>query len=206
MAHAPEGHVMHWARLYDLGMALSGGRVRPIQRRLLARAMIVAGESVIDLGCGPGRLTLESERAAGPTGRVLGIDPSPEMIAVARRNAEKQPSAVSFALAPIQAIPAADGSFDVALASLMLHHVPPELLGRGLGEVLRVLKPGGRFVALDFAASGKHGLGHFLAVIGLKRGMAHAEHLRSLVVAAGFEGVQVEKVSPAYCLLWGSKR
>jgi ubiquinone/menaquinone biosynthesis C-methylase UbiE len=206
MAHAPEGHLIHWARLYDLGTALFGGRIRPIQRRLLERAAIVAGESVIDVGCGPGRLTLEAERATGPTGRVLGIDPSPEMIALARRNAEKQHGAVSFTEAPIQAIPAADGSFDVALASLVLHHVPPELLGRGLGEVLRVLKPGGRFVALDFAASGKHGLGHFFAVIGLKRGMAHAEHLRSLAVAAGFEGVQVEKVAPGYCLLWGSKR
>ncbi|HUB06315.1 MAG TPA: methyltransferase domain-containing protein [Myxococcales bacterium] len=205
MAHGPEGHVLHWARLYDLGTALTGRRLRPIQRRLLERAAIVPGESVLDVGCGPGRLTLEAARVAGPSARIVGIDPSPEMIALAKRKSEQQHSTATFEVAPMQAIPAADGSFDVALACLVLHHVPPELLGRGLAEVRRVLKPDGRFVAVDFGASAKHGLAHYLAVLGRRRGFANADHLRSLLEAAGFEGARAERVPPAHCLLWGRK-
>jgi ubiquinone/menaquinone biosynthesis C-methylase UbiE len=177
-----------------------------VQRKLLARAAITTGESVIDVGCGPGRLTLEAQRAAGPAAGVLGIDPSPEMIALARRKADREQSTTRFEEAPVQAIPAADGSFDVALASLMLHHVPAELQGRAFSEVLRVLKPGGRFVVLDFAASGTHGLGHFFAVLGLNRRFTHAEHLRDLAKSAGFERVDMAREGAALCLLWGRKR
>jgi demethylmenaquinone methyltransferase/2-methoxy-6-polyprenyl-1,4-benzoquinol methylase len=205
MAESPVGHVLHWARWYDLGTALSRRRIRRIQQPLLQRAAIAPGGRVLDVGCGPGRLALEAERAAGPAGRVLGIDPSPEMIALARRKGRQRHSAAVFQVAPMQAIPAPDSSFDVALASLVLHHVPAERLAQALAEVLRVLEPGGRFVALDFAASGRHGFEHFLEVVGLRRGFAWAEQLRASVAAAGFTGVKVERVGRAHCLIWGRK-
>lgn len=91
---------MHWARLYDLGTALSGRRLRPVQRRLLERAAIASGEQVLDVGCGPGRVTLEAARAAGPGAKVLGIDPSPEMIALARRKAGARQAAVFWGRKP----------------------------------------------------------------------------------------------------------
>jgi hypothetical protein len=71
--------------------------------------------------------------------------------------------------------------------------------------VLRVLKPAGRFVALDFSARPGHGIGHLLCVLGLRRGFDHAEHLRSLAAAAGLEAIQVEPVSRALCLLHAQK-
>ncbi len=196
--NAHEGYVIHWARLYDLGSLLSGGRLRPGQRQLLARAAIRPGENVLDVGCGPGRITAEAARQAGPGARVLGIDPSPEMIALAK---DERGSVADFERAPIQAIPAGDATFDVALASLVLHHVPAGMQAAGLRELRRVLKPGGRFLALDFAASASHGPGLLLAALGLRRGLAHAEHLRSLLVEAGFDGVQIERSGRAYCLL-----
>jgi SAM-dependent methyltransferase len=127
------------------------------------------------------------------------------MVALAKQNAGRQGSTATFQVAPIEAIPAPANHFDVVLTSLVLHHLPPELQRRGLSEVLRVLKPAGRFVALDFGATPGHGIGHVLCVLGLRRGFDHAEHLRSLAVAAGFEAIEVEPASRVFCLLRAQK-
>jgi ubiquinone/menaquinone biosynthesis C-methylase UbiE len=68
------GSVLHHARLYQLGTLLFGRRLRRLQHQLLEWAAIVSGERVLDVGCGPGRLTLAAARAVGPTGATLGID------------------------------------------------------------------------------------------------------------------------------------
>jgi ubiquinone/menaquinone biosynthesis C-methylase UbiE len=201
-----QGRTIHWARLYDLGTDLFGGRVRSLHHSLLELAAIAPGDRVLDVGCGPGRLTLAAALAAGPSGETLGIDPSPEMIELATQKATRSGSPALFRIAAVEAIPAPDDHFDAVLASLMLHHLPPELQRRGVGEVLRVLKPKGRFVIADFSATPGHGIGHLLCVLGLRRGSEHAEHLRSLVGAAGFEGIRIEPVtSRAFCLLHARK-
>ncbi len=196
--------VLHWARFYDLGTSLMGGRVRALHRRMIEQAAIAPGERVLDVGCGPGRLTLAAARAAG-SGETLGIDPSPEMIALARNKAARGGSAATFRVAGIEAIPVPDDHFDVVLASLMLHHLPADLQRRGLAEVFRVLAPGGRFLALDFSATPGHGIGHLLCVFGLRRGSDHAEHLRGIAQQAGFESVGVTPEGRAFSLLHASK-
>jgi ubiquinone/menaquinone biosynthesis C-methylase UbiE len=201
-----EGQTIRWARLYDLATELLGSRVRSLHRRVIEMAAIAPGERVLDVGCGPGRLTLAAALAAGPTGETLGIDPSPEMIELATQKARRGASSAAFRLAPIEAIPSPGDHFDVVLANLMLHHLPLELQRRGLAELLRVLKPNGRFVAAEFSAMPGHGIGHLLCVLGLRRGSDHADHLRSLVSAAGFESIQIEPAtSPAFCLLTARK-
>lgn len=202
----PHSHVLHRARLYDLGTALFCGRVRALHRRLLERAAIAPGERVLDVGCGPGRLTLAAAQAAGPAGETVGIDASSEMIALAAQKAARAASSARFQVSGIEALPAPDNHFDVVLASLMLHHLPPELQRRGFAEVLRVLQPNGRFVALDFSAMPGHGLAHLLNVLGLRRGSAHAEHLRSLAGAAGFAATEVEPAARGFCILRARKR
>lgn len=192
MTTTTHSHVLHWARLYDFGTRLFGRGVAVLHRRLLERAAIAPGERVLDVGCGPGRLTLAAAEAAGPNGEALGIDLSSEMIALATQKATRSKHPARFQIAGIEALPAPADHFDVVLASLMLHHLPPELQQRAFAEVRRVLKPGGRFVALDFSATPRHGLGHLLCVLGLRRGSEHAEHLRSLAAAAGFEPVAIE--------------
>jgi ubiquinone/menaquinone biosynthesis C-methylase UbiE len=201
-----EGRTIHWAGLYDLGTELFGGRVRALHRSVLDLAAIAPGDRVLDVGCGPGRLTLTAALAAGPAGEILGIDPSPEMIALATRKATRAGSSAAFRVAAVEAIPTPDNYFDAVLANLVLHHLPPELQRRGLTEVLRVLKAEGRFVAADFRATPGHGIGHVLCVLGLRRGSEHAEHLRSQVGDAGFEAIQVEPAtSRAFCLLRARK-
>ena len=202
--HTPgtHGHVLHWARLYDLGSGLLSGRVRALHRRVVERAAIAPGQRVLDVGCGPGRLALAVAGVAGPAGETLGIDPSAEMVALATRKAARAGSPARFQVAAIEAIPAPDQHFDAVLATLMLHHLPPDLQRRGLAEVLRVLKPGGHFVAVDFSAMPGHGFGHLLTLLGVRRGSEHAQHLESIAGAAGFAAVAVEPTgSPAFCLI-----
>jgi ubiquinone/menaquinone biosynthesis C-methylase UbiE len=85
-----------------------------------------------------------------PNGEVQGIDPAPEAITVARRNADRAGLAAKFDLGVVEAIPFPDATFDVVLSRLMLHHLPGDLKQRGLAEMRRVLKPGGLCLIIDF--------------------------------------------------------
>ena len=106
-------------------------------------SQVKPGDKVLDVGCGSGRLTLAAQKWAGPQGEAVGIDPSPEMIQVARQNAERAGLRAKFELGMVEAVPFPDGTFDVVLNRLMLHHLPGDLKQRGLAEMRRVLKPGG---------------------------------------------------------------
>lgn len=148
---APEtrGMVMNWqAPFYDWGCR-AVGLGRNFRDETLRHAALMPGERVLDVGCGTGVLTRLAAQAVGSAGHVVGIDPAPRMIAVARENAAQTGSQAEFKLAVIERLPFADNSFDVVLSSMMLHHLPPDLKRDGLAEVYRVLKPGGRLAAVD---------------------------------------------------------
>ena len=192
-APTTEGKTIRWARLYDLGTTiLSFGRISVLRRKLVELAAIASGERILDVGCGPGRLTILAGTVAGPSGETCGIDPAPEMVSLARRNAMRADVKVRFEVGAIERLPYPDDYFDVVLSSLMLHHLPDELKGRGLAEVCRVLKPGGRVLAVDFSATPGEGFGgHVLCVLGLRRGWDHAERLSQLLREHGFEAVEM---------------
>jgi ubiquinone/menaquinone biosynthesis C-methylase UbiE len=145
------GIVIHWAWRYDLLLWLiSLGRERAFRQKQLDLAGIVPGQSILDVGCGTGTLAIEAKRRVGLSGKVHGIDPSPEMIARAKKKARRAGLDLMFDTAAVEAIPFPDATFDVVLSTVMLHHLPDEARHRGILEIRRVLKPGGRLFAVDF--------------------------------------------------------
>ncbi len=91
------GHVLHFAAGYDLvAWLFLRGKQREFRDRLLNLAGIRAGESVLDIGCGTGSLAIAAKQRMGPAGTVEGIDPSPQMIARAKKKATKRGVEASF--------------------------------------------------------------------------------------------------------------
>ncbi len=145
------GNVIHWAHRYDFVVQfLALGQARRLRRKTIEFAQITPDARVLDVGCGTGDLTVLAKKYAGSTGQVCGIDPSPEMIEVARRKAAHQKAEVDFRVGVIERLPYPDGSFDVVLSSLMMHHLPADLKPMALAEIRRVLRPNGRLAILDF--------------------------------------------------------
>lgn len=148
---APEtrGSVLKWqAPFYDIECAMVGLR-KKFRRETLRHAQLSSGEQVLDIGCGTGILTQLAAKAVGSGGEIIGIDPSAQMITLARKSAFRSQSQAKFKLGVIENLPFENKRFDVVLSSLMLHHLPSELKQEGLAEVYRVLKPGGRLLAVD---------------------------------------------------------
>jgi ubiquinone/menaquinone biosynthesis C-methylase UbiE len=148
------GRVIHWAYAYDwLVWALTLGRERSFRQKTLDLARIASGESVLDVGCGTGSLAIAAKVCVGAAGKVNGIDASPEMIARARKKAAKVGAEVTFQTAVVEALPFIDHSFDVVLSTVMLHHLPDDARHKCIEEIRRVLKPGGRMLAVDFGGA-----------------------------------------------------
>lgn len=171
------------------------GQGRKLRRRTATLTRIQHGEQVLDVGCGTGTLALNVVRRVGATGRVAGIDPSPEQIARARTKAARRygPNApVVFQVGAIEQLPFPDQSFDVVLSTLMMHHLPNPLKQQGLAEIVRVLKPGGRLVIADFTRR-QDRMGqaaHFHA------GGSSLRELAALVEDAGFSRADTEEMPP----------
>jgi len=180
------GLTLHWPLPYDaLVWVLTVGRPRAFRRRLLAPARLQPGESVLDVGCGTGSLALEAKRIVGPGGDVHGIDASPEMIARASRKARRSGLQVNFRISPAQAIPFLDGRFDVVSTTLMLHHLPRNSRVECAREMHRVVRQGGRVLAVDFDEREGHGpLGHFV-----RHGNVKAQEIAALLADAGLQVV-----------------
>jgi arsenite methyltransferase len=119
------------------------------QRRLVVEALELApGETVLDIGSGPGLMACDLAAALGPEGSVVGMDPSESMLALsARREPAAGAAPITFRTGGAEALPFGDESFDVALSTQVYEYV--EDLAAALAEARRVLRPGGRLLVLD---------------------------------------------------------
>lgn len=208
---APEGVRSMFDRIapvYDLMNRLMTVGLDRRWRRLAAQAVVRPGDRVLDACCGTGDLALAAERAGG---RVTGLDFAPRMLERARRKSRT----ITWVEGDLLALPFADGSFEAATVGFGVRNVPE--LERGLGELARVLAPGGRLAILEIttprgALAPFHRLwfDRVVPLLGraLRGGDAYAylpasvrrfpdpDELATLMVRSGFGDVR-------YCLLAG---
>jgi ubiquinone/menaquinone biosynthesis C-methylase UbiE len=127
------------------------GREHILRRMTVELAGVKAGDTVLEVGCATGTLTLATKQAAGSSGKVYGIDIIPGMIEASQRKAAQANVEITFKLGSIDSIPFPDNHFEEVMCSFMIFHMSDETRRKGIAEIQRVLKPGGRLLALDLA-------------------------------------------------------
>lgn len=182
------------ARVYDLWAAATESRAR---RRTLELAEIRDGERILEVAVGTGG-TFEQLLERNPHGENAGIDLTPEMLARARAKAERSGVPFTLAVGDATALDFPAGHFDLVLNAYMFDLLPEDAFARVLGEMHRVLRPGGRLLLTNMARGRR--LRHRVyeaiyrvrpSLMGGCRGVTLRPHLE----AAGFQVVHEEYLS-----------
>jgi arsenite methyltransferase len=158
-------------------------------------AQIKQGDVVIDLGSGAGNDAFVARAVTGPTGKVIGVDFTEKMIEKARNNAEKLGlNNVEFRFGDIENLPISANVADVVVSNCVMNLVPDK--SKAFRETFRVLKPGGHFSISDIVVVGDlpEGLKKSAEMYaGCVSGAIQKEEYLSIIKAAGFENIQVQK-------------
>jgi demethylmenaquinone methyltransferase/2-methoxy-6-polyprenyl-1,4-benzoquinol methylase len=151
------------AGVYDLmNSAMTAGLHHQWRERAVDRAEVGPGTDALDVCCGTGDLALALRRRIGPDGRVVGCDFSEPMLQLAREKSGEEGLAVEFGWADALDLPYGDESFDAVTIGFGARNLAD--LERGLGEMARVLRPGGRLVILEITRPQREPLASFYSL------------------------------------------
>lgn len=177
-----------WARA-GKGASMERGH-RPVGEQAIKRMQIPALATILDLGCGSGwaaRLMAESASA----GRVVGIDVSDEMVRLAREESVDYPNA-EFQVASAEQLPFNEAEFTHAFSMESLYYYAD--IGRALGEIRRVLKPAGLFVAVVDLYQENEPTHQWMDFLKVPVQLLSAAEYHSLFECAGFVNVRDERL------------
>ena len=159
----------------------------------VALASLKPGETVVDLGAGGGFDCFLAAKQVGDTGRVIGVDMTPDMVSKARANAEKiGTNTVEFRLGEIEHLPLADNSADIIMSNCVINLSPDKQ--KVYGDAFRALKPGGRLAISDVVATAplpseiQQDLALLSACVG---GAATIDDTVKMLEKAGFQDIEV---------------
>jgi ubiquinone/menaquinone biosynthesis C-methylase UbiE len=159
-----------------------------------AMAALRPGETVLDLGSGGGFDCFLAARQVGPTGAVIGVDMTPQMVTKARDNARNVGATnVEFRLGEIERLPVADASVDVILSNCVINLSPskPDVFR----EAFRVLRAGGRLAISDVVAIAPIPAAlrtTAASLSGCIGGAIRADELEAILLAAGFGDIRIQ--------------
>lgn len=177
----------------DLSEAVKGTNMGLGCGNPVALAALKEGETVLDLGCGGGFDCFLARKQVGETGYVIGVDMTPDMISLARKNSgESGYTNVEFRLGEIEHLPVGDEAIDVILSNCVINLSPDK--EQVFWEAFRVLKPGGRLSITDVVAMEalpeeiRTNQDYISGCIGQAADM---EDIRAMLIKAGFQRIEI---------------
>ena len=134
--------------LYDLAVRIAT-RERTWRTRLLDQLQPLDGEAILDVGCGTGTFAILCKQRS-PRTRIVGLDPDPDVLAIAAQKAERAGVDVEWVQGYACDAARYDGGFDKAVTSLLFHQVSCEDKRTGIAAMMKAVRPGGEIHIADY--------------------------------------------------------